>query len=233
MEVDFEKIRLIDRHVFLSYPGQIHHIVLSHIQRGWFLAFDSATLDNNLRSILDQFLTEIMLMQLSQQLSASFYSLMDHLYQIYANPGQLYQQQALQAMTSAFIYQLASAYLQEERSALSRHSVRNIEISKTFRALLRHHYKSLRTTSQFAAKMNITASHLNDTVKSVTGFPVTYHIQQELIREAQRLLCSSDQTIMEIAGALGFDDTKYFTRLFSKVSGVAPGKYRKDKSQVL
>lgn len=229
MEVDFEKIRLHDRHVFLSYPGQIHHIVSTHMQHGWFLAFDAATLDNNLRSILDQFLTEIMVMQLSQPLSESFYTLMDHLYQIYVNPGQLYQQQALQAMTCAFIYQLASAYLQEERSALSRHSARNIEITKTFRELLRHHDKSVRSTSQFAAKMNITPSHLNDTVKSVTGFPVTYHIQQELIREAQRLLCFSDRTIMEIAGDLGFDDPKYFTRLFSKVTGVAPGKYRKGK----
>ncbi|PWG81616.1 AraC family transcriptional regulator [Pararcticibacter amylolyticus] len=227
MEVDFEKVRLSDRDVFLSYPGQIHHIVSSRMQRGWFLAFDPATLDANLRSILDQFLTEIMLIQLSQQQSKNFYSLMHHLYQIYKDPGQLYQQQALQAMTCSVIYQLSSTYLREERSTLGRHSFRNVEITKTFRELLRHHDKSLKNTSQFAARMNITASHLNDTVKSVTGFPVTYHIQQELIREARRLLCFSDRTIMEIAGTLGFDDVKYFTRLFSKVTGVAPGKYRK------
>jgi AraC-like DNA-binding protein len=75
--------------------------------------------------------------------------------------------------------------------------------------------------------MNITVSYLNDTVRSVTGFPVTYYIQQEIMREAQRLLYYSDLTINEIAINLGFEDPKYFNRLFSKVTGVSPGAFRK------
>ena len=77
--------------------------------------------------------------------------------------------------------------------------------------------------------MNLTVSYLNDTVRSVTGFSVTYYIQQELTREAQRLLYYSNLTGKEIADVLGFDDDKYFNCLFSKVVGIAPGEFRKKK----
>ncbi len=64
-------------------------------------------------------------------------------------------------------------------------------------------------------------------VRSVTGFPVTYYIQQELMWEAQRLLHHSDLTVKEIADTLGFEDSQYFNRLFSKVIGISPGAFRK------
>ena len=93
--------------------------------------------------------------------------------------------------------------------------------------MLRRNFKSMKRPSEFAANMNIMVSYLNDTVRSVTGFPVTYYIQQELMREAQRLLYHSDLAIKEIADTLGFDDAQYFNRLFSKVIGVPPGAFRK------
>ncbi len=85
----------------------------------------------------------------------------------------------------------------------------------------------MKKPSEFAAIMNVTVSHLNDTVKSVTGFPVTYYIQQELMWEAQRLLFHSDLSVKEIAETLGFDDAQYFNRIFSKVIGMSPGTFRK------
>lgn len=47
------------------------------------------------------------------------------------------------------------------------------------------------------------------------------------MREAQRLLHHSDLTVKEIADDLGFEDAKYFNRLFSKVIGISPGGFRK------
>ena len=69
--------------------------------------------------------------------------------------------------------------------------------------------------------MYIKAAHLNDTVRAVTGFPVTYYIQQELMRRAQPLLYQRDLSANEIVAALGFEDAQYVNRLFSKVVGVA------------
>lgn len=228
LEVDFKKVRLSEQMLFLSYPGQIHRIVSTRrLERGWFLALDPAMLDEQLKTVLDQFLSELVLVPLSLERSAGFLSLIDHLYTIYNDREQLFGQRIIQSMVAALVYQFASAYLSLEQFSLTKHSFRNIEITKRFRQLLRDQYKLHKPASAFAEQLNMTVGYLNDTVKSVTGFPLTYHIQQELISEAQKLLRYSDRSIKEIACTLGFEDAKYFNRLFSKVTGISPGAFRK------
>ena len=232
LEVDFEKVRLTGQSLFLSYPGQVHQVNYAEMEQGWFVAFDPAMLDEQLKDMLDQCLSEIILVSLSPEKSLNLLSFINHLYLVHQDQSQMFHQTIIQSMVTALIYQLASAYLSTERVSLSGHSARNIEINKTFKKILRRNFKSMKKPSEFAAQMNITVSHLNDTVRAVTGFPVTYYIQQELMREAQKLLYHSDLTVKEIAGTLGFDDAKYFTRLFSKVIGMSPGAFRK-KSETL
>lgn len=227
LEIDFEKVQLTDQTLFLSYPGQIHQVNSARMGEGWFLAFDPSMLDEQLKNILDQCLSEVILVPLSPEQSLSFFSFINHLYTVYDHPTQLFHQTITHAMVTAFVYQIASAYLSRERFSMVRHSARSIELTKTFKQILRRNFKSMKKPSEFAARMNITVSYLNDTVRSVTGFPVTYYIQQELMREAQRLLYYSDLSVKEIAGTLGFEDAKYFNRLFSKVIGVSPGAFRK------
>ncbi|GAB3921275.1 helix-turn-helix domain-containing protein [Mucilaginibacter myungsuensis] len=47
------------------------------------------------------------------------------------------------------------------------------------------------------------------------------------MREARRLITYSSRTVREIAYDLGFEDDKYFSRLFKKTTGKSPGSYRK------
>ncbi|RZK32266.1 MAG: helix-turn-helix domain-containing protein [Hymenobacter sp.] len=61
----------------------------------------------------------------------------------------------------------------------------------------------------------------------MTGFSVTYHLQQAVMREAQRLLVTPELSVNEIAYQLQFDDAKYFNRLFRQVVGTSPGAFRK------
>jgi len=68
--------------------------------------------------------------------------------------------------------------------------------------------------------------HFAASLKAVTGFPVTYHIQHEVIREAQRLLAYSDLSVKEVVAALNFEDEKYFGRLFRKLTGRSPAELR-------
>lgn len=229
LEVDFERIELTDHSLFLSYPGQIHSIRAAQMDEGWFLAFDPSLLDENLKNILDGCLSEIILVPLLAEHSGTFSSYISHLYTVYKDTEQLFRQTITQAMVTALVYQLAAAYMATEQFSLIRHTPRSIEITKIFKQILRRDYKSLKRPSEYASKIHITVSYLNDTVRSVTGFPVTYHIQQQLMREAQRLLYYSDLSVKEIADTLGYDDVAYFNRLFSKVKGLAPGAFRKQR----
>ena len=228
LEVDFENVVLTDQTLFLSYPGQIHQINSARMEKGWFLAFDPSILDEQLKDILDQCLSQVILVPLSPEQTTVFSSFINHLYTVYTNQEQLFRQTITKSMVTALVYQLASAYLSAEQFNLKKYSARSIDITKTFKQILRRNFKSMKKPSAFAEKMNISVSHLNDTVRSVTGFPVTYYIQQELMREAQRLLRYSDLAVKEIADILGFEDAQYFNRLFSKIMGISPGKFRKD-----
>ena len=227
MEVDHTSHELADRSLFLSFPGQIHSITSADLERGWFLAFDPGLLDQQIKDLLDQCLYEVILINLTPDQSGHFYDLIKHLFSVYLNAGQPFQASILKSLLSACLYEIAGLYFIQERQAMSGHSVRNIEITKLFRQHLRRDFMSLRKASQYAERMHMTLSHLNDTVKGVTGFSVTYHIQQELMREARRLISYSSRTIREIAYDLGFEDDKYFSRLFKKTTGKSPGSYRK------
>jgi AraC family transcriptional activator of pobA len=227
MEVDFKKVVLTDQTLFLSYPGQIHQIDSAQLESGWFLAFDPSMLDEQLKNTLDQCLSEIILTPLSREQSTGLCIFIDNLFGIYNDPQHMFRQAITRSMVTALIYRLASIYLSIERFNLITHSARSIEITRAFKQALRHNSKTIKKPSEFAEKLNMTTSYLNDTVRSVTGFPVTYYIQQELMRQAQRLLSYSGLSVKEIGNTLGFEDEKYFNRLFSKVIGISPGAFRK------
>jgi AraC family transcriptional activator of pobA len=227
LEVDFQKVVITDQNLFLSYPGQIHQINSARMEKGWFLAFNPSILDDQLKDILDQCISEIIHIPLSEIQTTKFSSFINHLYTVHIDETQLFRQTITQSIVSALVYQLASAYLSVEKLSLIKNSARTIDITKTFKQLLRRNFRSMKRPSDFASKMNISVSHLNDTVRSVTGFPVTYFIQHEVMIEAQRLLRYSELTVQEIAVHLGFEDPQYFNRLFSKTIGMPPGAFRK------
>lgn len=228
IEVDFEKVVITDNSFFLSYPGQIHRIISVAGERGWFLAFDPAMLDQQLKNTLDQCLSEVVHVTVPPGQMINLSAFADQLFLINSDQTSMFKQAIIHSMVTAFVYQLASAYLSIEKFKLVKHAARSIEITKNFKQLLRRNFKLLKKPSEYAARMNITVSHLSDMVRAVTGFPVSYYIQQELTLEAQRLLHHSDLSVKEIANLLGFEDAQYFNRLFRKVTGSSPGAFRKN-----
>ena len=99
-------------------------------------------------------------------------------------------------------------------------------VTKTFRETLALHFTRFKRPADYAQKLNLSTPYLNECVKNITGFSVSYHIQQRVVLEAKRLLRHSDQSLKEIAATLGYDDYAYFSRLFTKVSGMAPVTFR-------
>jgi AraC family transcriptional activator of pobA len=99
-------------------------------------------------------------------------------------------------------------------------------VTKAFREALAREFARLKRPGAYAEKLNLSTAYLNECVKSVTGQPVSYHIQQRVILEAKRLLYHADQSLKEIAAGLGYDDYPYFSRLFTRIAGTAPLNFR-------
>lgn len=119
---------------------------------------------------------------------------------------------------------LISQFLNQNKSenTLSRFEI----VAKPFKQLLETNYRISKRPSDYAEKLNISTSYLNECIKNTTGYSVSQYIQDRIILEAKRLLYHTDKSVKEIAFELGYADYPYFTRLFSKVAGMSALSFR-------
>lgn len=122
-------------------------------------------------------------------------------------------------------FDLAIVYSKQQEE-LHYSKTRSLFIAHQFQALLLDNVRTLKSPIQYAKALNYSLSHLNESVKITTGFPISYWIHQQVVLEAKRLLYYTNMDVKEIAFSLGYEDPTYFSRLFSKVTGISPGAFR-------
>lgn len=225
--IDFQEVVVEGPSLLISYPGQMHQVKKVNICDGWVLAFDPKFIHENVSAAIEESFSDIILIPFSKEQQVWFSSLFE-LIDSEVKLGDLsINNPIIGHLVNGFVSKTASLFQLQETERILDYSSRSIEIVKTFRKLVREQYIHWKKPSKYAGIMNISVSYLNDTVKSVTGFSATNLIQQEVFREAQRLLCFTNKSIKEIAIQLGYEDYKYFIRLFSKSIGFSPSNFRK------
>jgi AraC-like DNA-binding protein len=86
--------------------------------------------------------------------------------------------------------------------------------------------KGLPTVKYLADEVHLSASYLSDLLKKETGMNAQDHIHYYLIEEAKAILLSTDQSVGEVAYALGFEYPQYFSKLFKLKTGQTPIQFR-------
>jgi signal transduction histidine kinase/CheY-like chemotaxis protein/AraC-like DNA-binding protein len=76
-------------------------------------------------------------------------------------------------------------------------------------------------------KVGMGHTNLNLKMNALTGMPVMQYIRTIRLMRAKALLASAALNIAEIAYEVGFNDPKYFSRVFSDEYGLSPGEWRK------
>jgi transcriptional regulator GlxA family with amidase domain len=61
---------------------------------------------------------------------------------------------------------------------------------------------------------------------ALTGMSMTRYLRTLRLSKARELLSTTALNISEVAYAVGFEDPKYFSRVFSEEFGVSPGNFR-------
>jgi AraC-like DNA-binding protein len=128
-------------------------------------------------------------------------------------------------LANVFIGIIAEQYIHQQENSLHSKS-RSASIAHRFKGALSDNFKTVKSPAKYAEMLSYSLSHLNESVKNATGFPVSYWIHQQVILEAKRLLYYTDLDIKEIAFKLGYDDHTYFSRLFSKMVRMSPSTFR-------
>ena len=101
------------------------------------------------------------------------------------------------------------------------------ELANRFFSLLQQNFTQKKLVTDYAGMLSITPNYLNNIVKKVSGYPASYHIQQQLIQEAKRQAVYTDKSMKEIAYYLGFETNTHFSKFFKKNEGANFRDYRK------
>lgn len=97
---------------------------------------------------------------------------------------------------------------------------------EAFSSLLQREVRNHRPASFYADALGITSTHLNRVLKAKTGLGTQELIARRLIEETQRELLFTPGSIKEVAFRLGFSDPAYFSRFFTRQTGMTPAAWR-------
>lgn len=81
-------------------------------------------------------------------------------------------------------------------------------------------------SAEAAALVGMHPTYFANEFHRAFGMPPRRYILTKRIELAQRLLWTTDQPLKAIAAACGLQEPAYFSRVFRRITGVAPGAYR-------
>ncbi|MCE7040161.1 AraC family transcriptional regulator [Dyadobacter sp. CY312] len=116
---------------------------------------------------------------------------------------------------------------------------RSEEITSTYFAFLDNHLSDIVAgdvtrmleLNEIADEMNISHTHLTDTVQQTTGNHPCYFYDHKILNIAKVLLKDQTLSIAEIARILTYDPSN-FSKFFKKFVSMTPGEFRKTLQEV-
>ena len=92
-------------------------------------------------------------------------------------------------------------------------------------AQIRENYAQKLTLEDFAAQLHVTPEYLGNLFYKNTGQYFSTYLRDVRMKHAQKLLRTTNQKIYEIAYRVGYQDVKYFCRVFKEYSGCSAKLY--------
>lgn len=101
-----------------------------------------------------------------------------------------------------------------------------VEIETAKRYIQAHYAESL-YLHEIAAHIGFTPTYFSSLFRKTTGETLTLYVQRVRIEEAKFRLSSTSAKIADIAYEVGFSSHTHFNRVFSKLVGCSPSRYRR------
>ena len=83
------------------------------------------------------------------------------------------------------------------------------------------------TIVEMARNLHVSPTQVKVCFRKVYGVPVFTFARKRRMEMAAKLLAETDESILEIAGRIGYENGSKFARAFRDVMGISPGRYRR------
>lgn len=77
-----------------------------------------------------------------------------------------------------------------------------------------------------AEYVGLSPSYFSTMFREVVGIPFREHLCRLRVEESKHLLLAGKYSLADIAVSMGFPDQSYYCKVFKRIVGVTPGKYR-------
>ena len=137
------------------------------------------------------------------------------------------RQRGYEELVRAYLIELIiKMFRKMESSAAGKLTKRQKDAVDAAMNYLRESFHTHVTLEELATHIFLSKDYLNRIFREATGLPVNAFLQKIRIEEACRLLSTTDRTVIDIAAACGFSDSKSFYATFRRIMSITPGEYR-------
>lgn len=231
IEVDNEKVTLIDAKIIIIKPRCVNSIKINNKASGKIICFseDFFTLRYN-NNTLSQFAffdreakASFRLSEIQQKKLAVLLQLIQEEYDLKKNETI----KVIRSYLNIFLFELERLY--KPLGIIKNRNTKNDKIQQ-FEKLIEMNFISKKLPSAYATMLNVSANYLNKLCKEETGQTAGDLIRKQIIMEAQRFLHFTNYSINEVADKLGFDNVSYFVTFFKKQTHKTPEQFRKQEN---
>ena len=141
-----------------------------------------------------------------------------------------------QLMIKAYLYEIIGelvrgygVYFEEVPDGVRRKSLIGMDRAMTY---INEHLHMPLTLEEIAACAGFTRTYFSSSFRELNGLTVWDYITIRRIERSCELLQKTDLSIIEIAEACGYSNLSNFNRMFLRIVGTSPTKYRRSHSGV-
>lgn len=105
------------------------------------------------------------------------------------------------------------------------------KLFKDFSLLVELNFKKTHSVTDYANRLGISPKSLTKHLQKLGTQTPSDIIKNRIITAAKRQLLYSTEAIKHIAFDLGFNDPAYFSRFFTKATGISPNQFKKNQKK--
>ena len=141
----------------------------------------------------------------------------------------VYIQESEKLQNAEALYQLQYNMLLDFTRRVAQAQIPHDATSDIYKCIqyIKQHTNQAISTSDMAAYIGKSRSHLSRCFKKELGFGMNEFIMRCKLEEARSLLTYTDKSLSEISSYLCFSSQAYFQNVFKKKFGVTPNEYRR------
>lgn len=109
----------------------------------------------------------------------------------------------------------------------TRKKEKDIKPIRVVKQYIEEHFRQDINLGQLAELVDMNASYLSSVFKKETGMTYSEYLTHCRLENAEKMLVESNMSISEISEKCGYQDSRYFSKQFSKQIGLKPSEYRK------